>query len=248
MNMKYISLLLIPLIVVSCKAGNMKAQTDSAEQLPVISTNEEGKGQQLTVELEKGKGFYYPLFAIWLEDAEGKYIQTLYVARSVAKGVFRYGRQENNKWIETEKRAPQTLPYWAHKRGIKASDGLFVPDEKTAVPDAYTGATPVTGFSLRTRSDNQLPQRFVVKLEINQNWDWNEFWTNDKYPDDENYKMSCQPALVYEAVIENNSSGIYQMKPVGHSHYSGKTGELFTDLSTITTALDIVGSARVIIK
>ena len=43
-------------------------------------------------------------------------------------------------------------------------------------------------------------------MEINQNWDWNEYWTNDKYPDDENYKMSCQPALVYEAVIDSKYS------------------------------------------
>ena len=46
------------------------------------------------------------------------------------------------------KRAPQTLPYWAHKRGIKATDGLYMPDHQNPVPDAYTGATPVTGFIL----------------------------------------------------------------------------------------------------
>jgi hypothetical protein len=37
----------------------------------------------------------------------------------------------------------------------------------------------------------------------------------------------------------------YTMKVIGHSHYSGKTGELFTDLGTITTALQIVGSLTV---
>ena len=60
-------------------------------------------------------------------------------------------------------------------------------------------------FVLNTRADNELPAVFRVLLEINQNWDWNEYWTNDKFPDDENYKMSCQPALVYEVVI---SAGI----------------------------------------
>ena len=62
-------------------------------------------------------------------------------------------------------------------------------------------------------------------FEINQNWDWNEYWTNNKFPDDENYKMSCQPALVYEAVIDNGKNlRSVAMKPIGHSHYSGKTG------------------------
>jgi len=38
------------------------------------------------------------------------------------------------------------------------------------------------------------------------------------------------------------------MKAIGHSHYSGKTGELFPDLSTITTALQIADSIIVRIK
>ena len=57
----------------------------------------------------KGESFYYPLMAIWLEDENGKYIQTLFVARSVATGIFKFGKQENNKWIAAAKRAPQTL-------------------------------------------------------------------------------------------------------------------------------------------
>lgn len=40
----------------------------------------------------------------------------------------------------------------------------------------------------------------------------------------------------------------YLMKPVGHSHYSGKTGELFTDLGTLTTALEIADSIIVKIE
>ncbi|MCK7540183.1 MAG: hypothetical protein MZV63_59435 [Marinilabiliales bacterium] len=46
------------------------------------------------------------------------------------------------------KRAPQTLPYWSHKRGIRASDGLYMPDPENPVADAYSGATPTTSFVL----------------------------------------------------------------------------------------------------
>ena len=61
--------------------------------------------------------------------------------------------------------------------------------------------------------------------------------------------MSCQPALVYEAVIDRGKpERRYNMKPIGHSHYSGKTGELFPDLSTMTTALHIADSVVVMIK
>ena len=117
------------------------------------------------------------------------------------------------------------------------------------VPDGYTGATPVKGFVLNTRADKELPPVYRILFEINQNWDWNEYWTNNKFPDDENYKMSCQPALVYEAVIHKDKAiSSIAMKPIGHSHYSGKTGELFPDLSTLTTALYIADSIIVRVR
>ncbi|MCU0455016.1 MAG: DUF2271 domain-containing protein [Bacteroidales bacterium] len=247
--MNRILISVIALALASCTTGSMKKQSQLPEEKTTIETNAGGQGPQITVEVSRGESFYYPLFAIWIEDTDGNYIQTLYVARSVATGVFKYARQEGNRWVSEVKRAPQTLPYWAHKRGVRAADGLFVPDSETVVPDAYTGATPITGFVLNTRADGPLPGEFRVMLEINQNWDWNEYWTNDRFPGDGNYMMSCQPALVYEAVIDTSApSREWLMRPIGHSHYSGKTGELFTDLSTITTALNIVASARVRIR
>jgi hypothetical protein len=86
-------------------------------------------------------------------------------------------------------------------------------------------------------------------FEINQSWDWNEYWTNSKFPDDEQYKTSSQPALIYEAIIDLNSGNKeYEMQAIGHSHYSGKDGNLYTDLSTITTALEIVNKIIIRIK
>ena len=72
---------------------------------------------------------------------------------SVATGVFKYGKKENNKWVAAPKRAPQTLPYWAHKRGVVASDGLYMPEPENPVADAYSGATPVKSFILNARTD-----------------------------------------------------------------------------------------------
>jgi hypothetical protein len=247
--MKKIVLASILIMVIICSAQTVKKKIKEPEQKTVISSNINGKGPEITVELTKGKSFYYPLMAVWLEDIEGKYIQTLYVPVTVATGVFKYGKQENNKWVSAPKRAPQTLPYWAHKRGIKASDGLYMPEPENPVADTYSGATPTKSFILYTRADKDLPEEFKVMFEINQNWDWNEYWTNNKFPDDENYKMSCQPALIYEAKVDmKNKQEKYFMKPIGHSHYSGKTGELFPDLSTLTTALNIADSIIVRIK
>lgn len=237
------------LITGACSSGSLRTISPMQREKVSFPTNPAGKGPEITVDFTAGESFYYPLFAIWLETAEGEYIQTLYVAKAVATGIFEYGKHENGRWVTAPKRAPQTLPYWAHKRGIRADDGLFMPDERTAVPDAYTGATPKTGFIMTSRADEPLPQRFRVMLEINQNWDWNEHWTNNRFPGDENYLWSAQPALVFEASVDMDSTQeSYLMKPVGHSHYSGKTGELYTDLSSLTTALNIAASIKVKVK
>jgi hypothetical protein len=80
-------------------------------------------------------------------------------------------------------------------------------------------------------------------FEVNQNWDWNEYWTNDRYPGDKNYLNNAQPSVVYESLVDqDNPSGRYLMKATGHGHPTGATGELFTDLSTLTTALQIADS------
>jgi len=246
--MKKLSVFIL-IIAGGCSAGVIKQQQPTPQQMTVINSNQNGAGPSVSLEVYRGEAFYYPLMAAWLEDESGKYIQTLYVANSVATGIYKYGKQEKNRWVAAPKRAPQTLPYWAHKRGVKASDGLFMPDPENPVPDTYSGATPAQSFIINSKADNELPEVYKVMFEINQNWDWNEYWTNEKFPDDENYKMSCQPALVYEAVVNRNSGKkIFKMKPAGHSHYSGKTGELFTDLSTLTTALHIADSVIVKLK
>jgi hypothetical protein len=247
--MNRILILVLITTISACSISGLKNKYQESEIKTSLISNPDGKGPEIVIDFTKGKSFYYPLFAIWIEDTTGKYIQTLYVARSVGTGVFKYAMQENNKWVTAAKRAPQTLPYWAHKRGIKAGDGLYMPDAQTSVPDAYSGATPINSFILTSHADSKLPQKYKILLEINQNWDWNEYWTNNKFPDDENYKMSCQPAIVYEAVIDTrNSPSSYKMYPIGYSHYSGETGELFTDMATITTALDIISSVKVLIK
>jgi hypothetical protein len=118
-----------------------------------------------------------------------------------------------------------------------------MPDAENPVADAYSGATPVTSFILTAHADGPLPAKFRVMFEVNQNWDWNEYWTNDKYPGDNYYLNSAQPAVVYESLVDQAAlRDRYIMKPIGHSHPSGKDGELDSDLSTLTTALQIADS------
>lgn len=227
----------------------LMSQEQVTEEIMRFETNTEGNGVSVEIEFQKGPEFYYPIMVFWIEDENGNYIQTLYVSQSIAKGIFNYGQVKDNRWVKDSKRRPAALPYWAHKRGIKAEDGLYIPTPDAPIADAYTGPTPQDNFILKTKSDNKLPKRFKILMEINQSWDWNEYWTNDKFPDDEDYKTSSQPALIYMADIDMDSKKqSYFLQLIGHSHYSGKDGRLYTDLSTITTAKEIVNEIMINIK
>ncbi len=247
--MKYTAVI-FSIMLAACSATPSATQLSQRQKFTDVVTNTSGTGPLIEVKFYGGMALYYPLMAIWLEDEQGGYIQTLFVPKAIATGVFKYGSNATGRWKEAARRAPQTLPYWSHKRDIVASDGLYMPDPENPVPDAYSGATPTTSFTLTARADEPLPPKFRVMFEVNQNWDWNEYWTNDKFPGDNNYLYSAQPAVVYESIVDQkNLQDKYIMRPVGHSHPSGQTGELFTDLSTLTTALQIADSivARVVL-
>lgn len=233
---KALAFLLPALLLVTCT--NTRVPVD--EVPGHISSNPAGKGPALEIEMIRGEGHNHPLMAIWIETLDGKFVQTLYVAESIGKGIFQHGDASRGFWMPGEIQRPAALPYWSHRRGIKNDTGLYLPTPESPVPDAYTGPTPPQSFILHTRLDDPGLTQFRVLFEINQTWDWNEFWTNNKYPEDEEYKTSCQPALVYAASLDLDDPGKeYPMKIIGRSHHSGANGDLYNDLETLTTALHI---------
>ena len=238
---------IIPLLLVAMACSTSRVPVD--ETPDHITSNPSGGGAELEIEMIRGDGHNHPLMAIWVETEEGDFVQTLYVAESIGKGVFQHGDASRGFWKPGEIRRPAALPRWSHSRGIKSEDGLYLPTPSNPVPDAYTGPTPGKSFILHTRLDDPGVKRFNLLFEINQTWDWNEYWTNNKYPDDEEYKTSCQPALVYSVFIDlENQQDNYEMKIIGRSHHSGANGELFDDLKTLTTALHIAEQILVTIS
>jgi len=241
--MKFYSLILFAfLLLPACKSSRIQEEPQKVN----LTANSLGTGTVVTLEFSRGKSHNHPTFVLWAEDMEGNYLQTLFITRAVGTSIYDFGDPSSGHWERGEIRRPATLPYWAHKRGVKEKDGLYVPTIDNPIPDAYTGATPPGDFSLDTRFDGTAPRKFRILFEINQTWDWNEYWTNNKYPDDAEYKTSCQPALVYIAEVDlENLASSYTLEAAGHSHYTGQTGELFTDLGTLTTALEIVSKLSI---
>ncbi len=216
---------------------------ETREPVDTLTTSFEPKGAALELVFIRGNAHNHPLMAVWVEDLDSNYIQTLYVAESIGKGVFRHGDPSSGRWQPGAVRRPAALPYWGHQRGVQADDGYYLPTQDDPMPDAVTGATPKNSFVLKSHTPDKDIRQFRVLFEINQSWNWNEYWTNNKFPGDEHYMTSSQPAIVYEAVINpDDGQDEYELTPIGHSHWSGQDGRLFTDLSTITTALEIAES------
>lgn len=216
----------------------------SAKKKPITyneaSYGTANQGTTLVVTFDQGKSYNHPLYAIWLADEQGKYIQTLYVSQSVGKGVYQRSVQTNRMWQPGEIKRPATLPYWMHQRNVTNENGTLLPTPKNPVADAYTGATVKNSFKLTLTTEQVLKGKFSLYFEINQSWDWNEYWSNDKFEGDIEYKTSSQPALVYKVTFDSaDTNKELALKAVGHSHYAGANGSLTTDLSTLSTALDI---------
>nr|WP_299344892.1 hypothetical protein [Allomuricauda sp.] len=210
------------------------------------------KGQgaiELSFDLKAGEFYWYPQMAVWMEDMMGNHVETLYVTNATAKGLFFGGRsKENFKEFDRESnqngeyRRVNALPVWSHKRGITYTDGMYVPTREQPLPEAISGATPSQNFYLTTATDFKKP--FVLRMEINVAFDDNEYYSEFDFPEDEVFHSGTgqlgQPSLVYEAKIDFSKSNQYVvMQLIGRGHHSGKTGEIFDDLQTLTSAKQI---------
>lgn len=227
-------------------AGCTSQKQNNSPQLITIDVN---NTLPLHIVFEAGKAFNNPTFAIWIEDLNENLITTLFVTKSLATGTYGHAYVKDNMWLPDSGASirPATLPYWLHKQtggNIKSAN-----PKSPLVPDAISGATPKGDFTIQTSIQNQLPQKFRVYMEINQAWDWNEFYTNAKYPNNFEYKTSAQPSLVYAVTIDSkNNNHTYYLNPIGHGHYAGENGQLYTDLRGHTSALQIVKSVSITLK
>lgn len=161
-----------------------------------------------------------PQMAVWAEDMSGNYLSTLFVTKRTTTQSWR-----GNPGLTR----PESLPAWTF-----AVNGASI--------DGFSGATPRESFDVKIRPNGAL-RRFVVKVEVNHSTDWNESWPESAGGE------NGQPAVVYAAAIDLDSEQKeFSATLVGHSSADGSNGDITTDTSTLTTALDICKSITVKIE
>lgn len=216
-----------------------------------------GYGQgDLQVVVEAGEAWLhdYPLFmgikkknppqiAVWMEDAAGNYLSTIYASHKIATQSWRSAGGNRRK---------EALPHWCHARGVQYPDGLYLPTQREPLTDGISGATPCGGFDLKLVPAAGLTQ-FTVKVEVNHSTDFNPTYPRTACAGDPGYsggsEGSGQPALVYAAAVDL-ASGVGEVEAVllGHSSPDGSDGRIDPDLSGLTTALRIVERITVRIR
>lgn len=217
-----------------------------------IAINKSLNDLSFSFDVKKGPAFRYPMMVIWIEDLEGNYLESLFVPKAMATSEYHNAKPDaQGIWRPGIVRRPESLPYWAHKRGIPAADGLMIPMGNAPDLDAVSGATPTDDFIITTQTRLQKLQKFRILLEVNQSDDWNAYFHKNRFPNDSIYSGGGrvgQPALIYGVTVDLKSfstSKNFLLEPIGHSHPSGKNGTMYTDLSTISTAFQIFDRALV---
>jgi hypothetical protein len=227
------------------------------QQLTIAPKNAHGLTFELLV--RKGAHFMWPQYAFWLEADTGEFIQPLYVTQALAHNNFIHRATAKNPQAvfrnnplatqdqgdasftftaepdsAAQRKRPESLPVFLHAAATTQAPAV----------DAYAGATQTENFILATQALRQLPQRFKLRFEINQSFDFNTYYSSDRFPDDPIYSgngYSGQPSVIYEVRIDQSAlQPIYALQLIGHGHHAGRDGAVHTDMSGLTTAKALV--------
>lgn len=176
-----------------------------------------------------------PQLAIWIEDAGGNYISTVYATHKIATQSWQAAGGNRRK---------EALPHWCYSRGVRYADGLYLPTKREPLTDGISGATPQGGFDLKLRPGRDL-ERFVLKVEVNHSTDFNDAYPESAKAGETGYSGgkhgSGQPAVVYAAEVDLSSGGReFEAVLIGHSSPDGTSGGVDPDVSGLTSALRIV--------
>ena len=138
MTRKYFSRMALVLLLISCTGTKQ-----------FVHSNPETAVAELTFDFTRQTGMSSNQFAVWVEEASGQPVRTIYATRFTANGGW--------------KRRPSSIPTW-----VKQFD---IAHKTEAEIDAVTGATPKTG-TLRylwdgtdRKGNTVLPGAYVFILE-----------------------------------------------------------------------------------
>lgn len=165
-----------------------------------------------------------PTFAVWIEDLNGNFIETIYVTSKIADQSWSGGKD-----IER----PEALPYWVSKRGS-------LPTRETPVLDGISGATPKKSAVIKKTYNTGLTE-FIVKAEINNSFDYNDYYKKGN----ELTGLNGQPSILYKVKINLEKQNIFDLVYDGYTVYDKGKVKKVEGKNTLSTALEIVDMIQI---
>ena len=204
----------------SCQAPGSKAETalnGSAELIVEPGEHWFGKMKVAFFSVKKT-----PQMAAWIEDADGRYVETITVTN----------RSAQKKWRGNPKDGrPEALPAWNHRQ-----------QNKSAVNEIDRVSTATPKGSVEAQIDESSLIRgntYKVYLEINHSYDYNDRWTEG------NSGVNGQPSLLYHAQFAAGQPGRIALTPLGYGSVDGSNGNVSGGLEQFTSALGIIKEAYI---
>jgi hypothetical protein len=170
----------------------------------------------------------YPQVACWIETPDGRFLETVYVTTKSAKKSW-FGAPSAGR--------PEALPVWGHAQQKKNGADA---ERRISGADAVSAATSAGEVRKESAAATLAPGRYIVKLEVNSSFDYTERFTKATSG------VNGQPSLVYSTEItvgSGPSTGTFAV--VGTGSGDGSTGDVTPGTDGITTALQILQSARI---
>ncbi len=166
-----------------------------------------------------------PQLAAWVETTDGQYVETLFVTGKAAKKTW-LGSPQGGR--------PDSLPVWY---AVSTSSSV----------DAESSATPAGKEAFASGTGNlESGRAYVVKLEVNHSFDYNDAWPKKAGAGDANYSgVNGQPSVIYEGKIVAGQSGKVVLEFLGQGSVNGSIGRIVPGSEGLTTALSIIESAIV---
>ena len=179
--------------------------------------------------------------AVWVEDEKGTFVDTVYVTRKIAKKGL--GNRKGGIDDKMGGSRLSALPVWAHRRGVDYGGGNFYPEKEPpkdkALPDAVTSATPGSGEFKWTWNPEKVlaPGRYHFYIEVNKSFDDNDAHDYSWY--------RGQPSVIWQGtLVVGDALSTAKAKIIGHGDPAGANGNITSDVSTLTTALELVARAE----
>jgi hypothetical protein len=244
----FLVMVFIIIVFAMCKIIDT-IKLSKTSNISIVSGKE---GKKLSVSIIKGEQYLHkfqvnsfisiktpPQFAIWIEDLNGNYLDTIYATSKIVNQNWSKAPSDSSQ--EGKIKRKEALPYWTYKHGNSKMN-----------PDTMSSATP-KGSSVINSKINEKQGEYIIFAEVNMSTDFNEYYPKNAKQGKDNYSGgpwgSGEPALIYSSNINLNSTNkIYELKLIGHSSPDGSDGNLYKDLSKVTTAKNIINKITVEIK